>query len=556
MRRVSSLQSITTSVNRNIGSMYDNVKTVAENIDAVILASLNAELSSKYLGTFTENPVLQSDGSVLTQDNFYFNTSVENLGTYYYDSTQSTWVAVSGSSAGAYDDTAILAAIALNTSKVSNVNHPSVEKAVPSNAVFTDTVYDDTFLANAVSINNAKVSNVNHPLVEKAVPSNAVFTDTTYSVEDNGLTEKNFTLALSNKLADIAANANNYVLPFSNNSAAWNTANSWGDHSLAGYETSAYNDSAVYTAIGTKQDTLVSGTNVKTIKSVSILGAGNIDLGGASAWGSVTGTLSNQTDLQTALDNKATSSQGTKADSALQNITGESIKSLSDVFSTMSPADGQILTFDTANGWQAQNAPSGGVVSWGDLSGTLASQTDLQTALNSKVNDGQVLTNVPAEAVFVDTTYVSSNFTHDGLTGVNADQHIDWTLTNAKNIHASNYTNTVYTLDKAKVEAVLTGEIDSHTHAAAPGYDDTTIQAAVDLNTAKETNIVHPLVETAVPTGAVFTDTTYAVGDGGLTEFDFTAAYKDKLVAATPTLVVTDFPGAPVAGTLYIKVTS
>ena len=40
-------------------------------------------------------------------------------------------------------------------------------------------------------------------------------------------------------------------------------------------------------------------------------------------------------------------------------------------------------------------------------------------------------------------------------------------------------------------------------------YDDTIIQAAVSLNTAKETNIVHPLVEEAVPTGALFTDTIY-----------------------------------------------
>ena len=31
-------------------------------------------------------------------------------------------------------------------------------------------------------------------------------------------------------------------------------------------------------------------------------------------------------------------------------------------------------------------------------------------------------------------------------------------------------------------------------------------QTAIDLNTAKETNIAHPLVETAVPVGAVFTD--------------------------------------------------
>ena len=58
------------------------------------------------------------------------------------------------------------------------------------------------------------------------------------------------------------------------------------------------------TDLGTKQDTLVSGTNIKTINSNSILGSGNILISSAVAWGAVTGTLSSQTDLQTALDNK------------------------------------------------------------------------------------------------------------------------------------------------------------------------------------------------------------------------------------------------------------
>jgi len=43
-------------------------------------------------------------------------------------------------------------------------------------------------------------------------------------------------------------------------------------------------------------------------------------------------------------------------------------------------------------------------------------------------------------------------------------------------------------------------------------------------------------VETAVPTNAVFTDTTYSVGDGGLTEINFTSARRDQLVANTFTL--------------------
>jgi hypothetical protein len=43
-------------------------------------------------------------------------------------------------------------------------------------------------------------------------------------------------------------------------------------------------------AVATKQDTLVSGTNIKTINGESILGEGNIAIqGGASNWDDITG---------------------------------------------------------------------------------------------------------------------------------------------------------------------------------------------------------------------------------------------------------------------------
>ena len=62
--------------------------------------------------------------------------------------------------------------------------------------------------------------------------------------------------------------------------------------------------SATQTALDAKQATLVSGTNIKTVNGTSVLGSGNIVISSAVAWGGVTGTLSNQTDLQTALDAK------------------------------------------------------------------------------------------------------------------------------------------------------------------------------------------------------------------------------------------------------------
>jgi len=53
------------------------------------------------------------------------------------------------------------------------------------------------------------------------------------------------------------------------------------------------------------QEELVSGTNIKTVNGNSLLGSGDVVISGSgAAWGSVTGTLADQTDLQTALNNK------------------------------------------------------------------------------------------------------------------------------------------------------------------------------------------------------------------------------------------------------------
>lgn len=82
-----------------------------------------------------------------------------------------------------------------------------------------------------------------------------------------------------------------------------------------------------------KQNTLVSGTNIKTVNGNNLLGAGDVSISGSAAWGSVTGTLSNQTDLQNALNLKAplasptftgTVSGVTSTHVGLGNVTNES----------------------------------------------------------------------------------------------------------------------------------------------------------------------------------------------------------------------------------------
>lgn len=62
-------------------------------------------------------------------------------------------------------------------------------------------------------------------------------------------------------------------------------------------------------AVSGKQDTLVSGTSIKTINGESVLGGGNISVGGGGGgstdWGDIGGTLSDQADLQAAIDARA-----------------------------------------------------------------------------------------------------------------------------------------------------------------------------------------------------------------------------------------------------------
>ena len=92
--------------------------------------------------------------------------------------TESEWLAslvgADGIDGSLYDDTTIQAEVDLNTAKVgittqqasditannakvSNVDHPLVEAAVPSGAVFTDTIYNDTTIQAEVDLNTAKV---------------------------------------------------------------------------------------------------------------------------------------------------------------------------------------------------------------------------------------------------------------------------------------------------------------------------------------------------------------------------------------------------------------
>ena len=89
--------------------------------------------------------------------------------------------------------------------------------------------------------------------------------------------------------------------------------------------------------------------------------------GGGGSWGSITGTLSDQTDLQTALDAKADSAD-------LGTLSSEDD----------APSDDK--SYGRKNGTWSEIQSGGGGGAWGSITGTLSDQTDLQTALDAKVS--------------------------------------------------------------------------------------------------------------------------------------------------------------------------
>ena len=121
--------------------------------------------------------------------------------------------------------------------------------------------------------------------------------------------------------------------------------------------------------------------------------------GGGGTWGSIAGTLSNQADLQSALDAKLDQPTadglyyplaGNPANfidsSALIGYATETFVT-SQGYLTDAPTDG--YTYGRLNGAWSAVASGGGV--WGSITGTLGDQTDLATELGTKTTTNAVL---------------------------------------------------------------------------------------------------------------------------------------------------------------------
>ena len=123
--------------------------------------------------------------------------------------------------------------------------------------------------------------------------------------------------------------------------------------------------------------------------------------GGAAVWGSITGTLANQTDLAAALQ--------AKADSAALGAMA---------YEDDAPAD-NVEYVRKNRGWAVKSGGGGGgSAAWGDIIGTLSNQTDLQSALDDKA---------------------AADHNHDGTYAGISHTHDDRYLTEAETVQAIDY---------------------------------------------------------------------------------------------------------------------
>jgi hypothetical protein len=151
----------------------------------------------------------------------------------------------------------------------------------------------------------------------------------------------------------------------------WDAAYGWGDHAAAGYLTSFTETDPVFSASEAASITSTDTTNWDT----------------AYGWGDH-------------------SSAG-----YLTDITGESIKDLSDVYSSMVPTDGQLLTWDNTNSrWDAADAP----VSLPDQTGNSGEYltTDGTTASWAAIPaGGQYLGSAAVKAIAYNAQTIGENLT-------------------------------------------------------------------------------------------------------------------------------------------------
>lgn len=191
------------------------------------------------------------------------------------------------------------------------------------------------------------------------------------------------------------------------NGVAWVATGGGGSATWGAIGGTLSSQSDLTTALNGKQATLVSGTNIKTVNGASLLGSGDVVISGSSAWGGITGTLSAQSDLNSALNGKQATLVST---TNIKTINGVTILGSGDLVVSGS-GDMVLASVQTVTGAKT----FGGVGAVGKL--ILAGNTSGTSILNAAAVAGTTTITLPGATttlIGTGTTDTLTNKTIDG----------------------------------------------------------------------------------------------------------------------------------------------
>jgi hypothetical protein len=293
-------------------SAAQTAETNAETAQAAAEAARDAALSAydnfddRYLGPKSSDPTLDNDGNALVTGALYFNTTSNVMKVY----TGSAWAAAYVSAAGVLlvannlSDVASVSTARTNLGLGTAATTAATDYATAAQGTKADTAYGWGNHASAGYLTTSTAASTYQPLdsdltafAAKTAPAGAVVgTSDTQTLTNKTISGASNTLSNigNSSLTNSAITINGVSTSLGGStsvgtvtsvsatapiSVATGTSTPAISISQATTSTNGYLSSTDWNTFNNKQDTLVSGTNIKTVNSTSLLGSGNLAVG-------------------------------------------------------------------------------------------------------------------------------------------------------------------------------------------------------------------------------------------------------------------------------------
>lgn len=263
-----------------------------------------------------------------------------------------------------------------------------------------------------------------------------------------GATYKGGDFQITTGSGDTGANAGDFVLNLGSGNGATDgkfkiNPKSFGIYGILNFDNIATTDKtytfpnttgtiALTSDLASKQDTLVSGTNIKTVNGNSLLGSGDVSISSSVAWGGITGTLSSQTDLNTALNGKVAGNTA---------ITGATKTKITYDTKGLVIAGADATTADIADSLNKRYVTDAQLTVIGNTSGTntgdqtsIVGITGTKAQFNTAVTDGDIVFLDSVDTITGAKTFATSTLKQNNPAGTFAYTIVPSAIAAARNL--------------------------------------------------------------------------------------------------------------------------